>query len=184
MLSCVTVAKHAWRHRGQVVVAALGAQLTIAACVWLRARLFPAPSAYVHVDAPPHAVRATRLPDETQVTLSPGSHLSYSRWLAPHDERELTLNGEGTFTVARGARRALTLAGARVEVRASNARFAVHAYNAEPVAYLIVQEGTVEVRGRTVFDSTKVLRLSAGEGARVGPNLQIMRDNSPFPLHR
>ena len=187
LLSCVTLAKRTWRHRGQVVVATLGAQLTVAVGVWLRPRLFPAPSVYVHVDAPLHAVRATRLPDETQVILSPGSHLSYTSWFAPHDERELTLNGEGTFAVARGARRALTLHAARVEVSASNARFTVHAYHAndaQPVAYVMVHEGTVEVRARTVSDSTKVLTLSAGEGARVGPNLQIKRDDSLFALRR
>ncbi|MFL5615414.1 MAG: FecR domain-containing protein [Gemmatimonadaceae bacterium] len=181
-LSCVTLAKHAWRHRGQVVVATLGAQLTLVVVVWLHARLFPAPSVYVHVDAPAHAVRATRLPDETQVILSAGSHLSYSSWFS-HDERELTLNGEGTFAVARGARTALTLDAGSVEVSASNARFTVHADDAEPVAYVKVHEGTVEVRARTVFDSTKVLTLSAGEGARVGPNLQIRRDDSLF-THR
>src|SRR5204862_1359864 len=92
--------------------------------------------------------------------------------------------GEGTFAVARDARTALTLDAASVEVSASNARFTVHAYNAEPVAYVIVHEGTVELRARTVSDSTKVLTLSAGEGARVGPNLQIKRDDSLFALHR
>ena len=131
----------------------------------------------MHVDAPLYS--ATRLPDDTQVILSPGSHLSYSSWFAPHDERELTLNGEGTFAVARGARPALTLHAASIEVSASSARFTVQAYNAEPVAHVIVHEGTVEVRARTVFDSTRVL-LGAGEGARVGPSLEIKRDDSPF----
>ena len=37
------------------------AQLTVAVGVWLRPRLFPAPSVYVHADAPPHSVRSTRL---------------------------------------------------------------------------------------------------------------------------
>src|SRR5256885_6068994 len=109
LLSCVALAKHTWRRRRQVVVATVGAQLTVVVGVWLRPRLFPAPSVYVYVDAPRHSVRATRLPDETQVILSPGSYLSYTSWFAPHDEHGLTLNGEGTFAVARGARTALTL---------------------------------------------------------------------------
>jgi ferric-dicitrate binding protein FerR (iron transport regulator) len=139
---------------------------------------------YVHVDAPPHGVRATRLPDETQVILSPGSHLSYSNWFAPHDERELTLNGEGTFAVARGAREAMTVRGAGVEVSASNARFTIHAYDSEPIAYVVVQEGRAEVRARTAYDTTKSVTLGVGEAARVGPNLQIKRDDSLFALHR
>jgi hypothetical protein len=184
LLSCVTLAKQTWRRRGQVVVATAGAQLTVAVGVWLRPRLFPAPSVYLHVDAPRDAKRSTRLPDETQVTLSPGSHLSYSTWFSPHDERELTLNGEGTFAVARGARTALRLDAARVEVSASNARFTVHAYNAVPVAYVIVREGLVRLRARRVNGFSKVVTLSAGEGARVGPNLEIVRNDSTFLVHR
>jgi hypothetical protein len=184
LLSCVTLAKHTWRHRRQVVVVTVGLQLTVAVGVWLRPRLFPAPSVYVHADAPPHSVRSMRLPDETRVILSPGSHLSYSSWFAPHDERELTLNGEGTFAVARGARAALTLDAASVEVSASNARFTVRAYSAEPVAYVIVREGLVRLRARRVDGFSKVVTLSAGEGARVGPNLEIVRNDSTFLVHR
>ena len=183
-VSCVTVAKRTWRRRREVVVAALGAQVILAAGVWLRRRLFPTPSVYVHVDAPPHAVRATRLPDETQVILSPGSHLSYSSWFAPHDERELTLNGEGTFAVARGAREAMTVRGAGVEVSASDARFTIHAYDSEPTAYVVVHEGRAEVRARTAYDTTKSVTLGVGDAARVGPNLQIKREDSLFALHR
>lgn len=184
LLSCVTLAKHTWRRRGQVVVATVGAQLTLAVGMWLRPRLFPAPSVYVHADAPPHSVRRTRLPDETQVILSPGSHLSYSSWFAPHDERELTLNGEGTFAVARGARKDLTLDAASVEVSASNARFTVHAYTVEPVAYVIVHEGLVRLRAHRVNRFSNAVTLRAGEGARVGPNLEVVRDDSTFLLHR
>ena len=184
LLSCVALAKHSWRRRGQIVVAIVGAQLTVAVGVWLRQRLFPAPSVYVHVDAPRDAERSTRLPDETQVILSPGSHLSYNSWFAPHDERELTLNGDGTFAVARGARRALTLAAKSLEVSASNARFTVHAYDAEPVAYVIVREGLVQLRARRANGFSKVVTLSAGEGARVGPNLEIIREDSTLVLHR
>jgi hypothetical protein len=183
-VSCVTLAKHTWRRRWQVVVATVGGQLTIVGGVWLHSRLFPAPSVYLHVDAPRDAERSTRLPDETQVILSPGSHLSYSTWFSPHDERELTLNGEGTFAVARGARAALTLAAASVEVSASNARFTVHAYNAEPVAYVIVRDGLVRLRARRVNGFSKVVTLSAGEGARVGPSLEIVREDSTFLLRR
>jgi ferric-dicitrate binding protein FerR (iron transport regulator) len=129
-------------------------------------------------------VRATRLPDETQVILSPGSHLSYTSWFAPHDERELTLNGEGTFAVARGARPALTLTAASLEISASNARFTVRAYNAEPVAYVMVREGLVSLRAQRVNGFSKVVTLSAGEGARVGPNLEIVREDSTFLLRR
>jgi hypothetical protein len=183
LLSTVTLAKQTWRRRCQVVAATVGAELTVAVGAWLRPRLFPAPSVYVRVDAPRNAKGSARLPDETQVILSPGSHLSYSTWFSPHDERELTLNGEGTFAVARGARAALTLDALSVEVSASNARFTVHAYDAESVAYVIVREGLVMLRARRVDAFGEVVTVGAGEGARVGRNLAIMRGDSAFLVH-
>jgi hypothetical protein len=173
-----------WRRGGQMVIATLGVFLTLAIGVWLRPRVIPSPSAYVQADAPRDAEGSARLPDETQVILAPGSHLSYTRWLADHDERGVTLNGEGTFTVARGTREAMTIQGAGVEVSASNARFTIHAYDSEPIAYVVVHEGRVEARARTIYDTSNSLTLSAGEGARVGPKLLIVRGDTPIPTHR
>jgi ferric-dicitrate binding protein FerR (iron transport regulator) len=176
--SSVMLAKRTWQHRRQVIAATVGAQLTVAAGVWLHTRLFPAPSAYVHVDAPRDSVRSARLPDGTEVILSPGSHLSYSTWFSPHEERDLTVTGEGTFAVARGARRSLTLRAGGAEVTASNAHFTVHADSAQPVASVTVQDGTIQVRARRFSDSSQVLTLSRSEGARVGPKLRIARVDS------
>ncbi|HEY2374692.1 MAG TPA: FecR domain-containing protein [Gemmatimonadaceae bacterium] len=173
-----------WRRRRQIFIATIGGLLTMAVGVWLRPQWVPSPSAYVHADAPRDAESSARLPDETQVTLAPGSHLSYLDWFTPHDEREVTLNGEGTFIVARGAREAMTIRGAGVEVSASNARFTIHAYDTEPIAYVIVHEGRAEVRARTVYGTSESLTLSAGEGARVGPQLAIIRGDAPIPIHR
>jgi hypothetical protein len=173
-----------WRRGRQIFIATIGGLLTMALGVWLRPRWLPTPSAYVHADAPRDAEGSARLPDETLVTLAPGSHLSYRDWFTPHDEREVTLNGQGTFTVARGAREPMTIRGAGVEVSASNARFTIHAYDTEPIAYVIVHEGRAEVRARTVYGASESLTLSAGEGARVGPQLLITRGDAPIPIHR
>src|SRR5690348_11922595 len=163
LVTCAKLATQTWRHRGQVLLAMLGGLLIQTGGAWVRSRLFPPPSIYVHVDAPWHSARTTRLPDESQVILAPGSHLSYTSWFAPHDERELSLNGEGRFSVGRGAREALTLEARDVEVSASNARFTVHAYDAEPFAYVIVQEGLVRLRARPANGFSKVLTLSGAE---------------------
>jgi len=151
---------------------------------WLRPHLVPVPTAYVHADAPRDAEASARLPDETQVILAPGSHLSYRDWFTPHDEREVTLNGQGTFTVARGARKAMTIQGAGVEVSASNARFTIHAYDTEQIAYVIVHEGRARVRARTVYGTSESMTLNAGESARVGPQLLITRGDAPIPVQR
>lgn len=171
-----------WRRRREIVLATMGGLLVMAIGVWLRPRLIPSPSAYVHADAPRDAEGSARLPDQTQVILAPDSHLSYTDWFTPHDEREVTLNGQGTFTVARGARAPMTIRGPGVEVSASNARFTIHAYATEPIAFVIVYEGRAEVRARTVHGSSASLTLSAGEGASVGPKLLIRRGDVPLPL--
>ena len=183
-LFCVTLAKQTWRYRAEVLLATLGVLFIQAGAVWLHSRFFPRPSIYVHVDAPAHATRTARLPDASQVILEPGAHLSYTSWFAPHDERELTLNGEGTFAVARGARAALVLEARGVEVSASAARFTVRADEADSVAHVIVHEGLVRVRARTASGQGKAMTLNAGEAARFGPHLQVVREDWSFLIHR
>lgn len=173
-----------WRRRRQIFIATIGGLLVTAVGVLLRPRLIPSPSVYVYADAPRDAESSARLPDETQVILAPASRLRYRDWFTPHDEREVTLNGQATFTVARGAREAMTIRGASVEVSASNARFTIHAYDTEPIAFVIVHEGRAVVRARTVYGTSDSLTLSAGEGASVGPKLEIRRGDVPLPLHR
>lgn len=184
VLFCVTLAQQTWRYRAKVLLATLSGLLIQACAVWLHSRLFPPPSVYVYADAPRNAARTLRLPDESQVVLAPGSHLSYTSWFAPHDERGLSLKGEGTFAVARGARGALVLAARGVEVSASAARFTVRADEADSVAHVIVHEGVVRVRALTASGQGEALTLNAGEGVRVGPHLQVMREDRTSLLHR
>jgi ferric-dicitrate binding protein FerR (iron transport regulator) len=184
VLFCVTVAKQTWRYRVEVLLATLSGLLIQGGVVWLHSRLFPRPSIYVHANAPRNAARTLRLPDESQVVLAPGSQLSYTSWFTPHDERELSLTGEGTFAVARGARAALVLAARGIEVSASAARFTVRADETDSVAHVIVHEGLVRVRALTASGGGNALTLNAGEGVRVGPRLQVMRENWSVLFHR
>lgn len=180
----VQVATETWRHRRAVVVATFCAMLIQAGGAWVYGKLTAAPSVFVHVDAPARSTRTARLPDESQVILEPGAHLSYTSWFAPHDERELTLDGEGTFAVARAVDNALTLEAHGLEISVSRARFTVRAYDADSVAYVIVHEGLVNVRPRTADGSGKFLDFSGGESARVGPNGRIVRGALSVAPHR
>lgn len=158
----------------------IGALVTGWLGIWFRPQWLPVPSAYVHVDAPHGAERSARLPDGTQVTLASGSHLSYAHWLADADEHTLNIDGEATLTIARGSRGPLTVAGPGVEVRASEARFTIHAFAAEDLADVDVLGGEVQVRPRTLIGSGEVLTLHAGERARVGPGMHIERVIRPI----
>jgi hypothetical protein len=157
---------------GALVSGWLGAQL--------RPQLFPAPAVYVHADAPLFQERSATLPDETEVTLRPGSHLSYLWLFSSSGERTLTLDGEGTFTIAPGPRKALVVSGANVEVRAAEGRFWVEARDAAPYAYVSVYQGRAEVQARTLFGYGQSLTLRAGESAQVGPGLYVERIAAPI----
>lgn len=155
---------------------------------WLELRInpprwFPVPSVYVHADAPVNERRSETLPDETQMTLAPGAHVSYSRHFSSSRERTLNIDGEGTFTVAPGPRAAFKVDGPGVEVTTSEGRFTIQAFEAVPYAYVKVHEGRAEVRARTLYGSSQVVTLRAGEGVRVGPALRIEQTEVPIAPH-
>jgi len=176
-----------WRKliRGTIGMT-VGGLLTAKLVMWLFPRVFPvpAPKMYLYMDAPARAERAARLPDATEVALGPGSHLRYSRWLTSVDNT-INLNGEATFTVPPGRRDALVIAGAGVVVKATGGRFTVQAYDALPVAYVVVHEGRVQVQARTVYAGSAFELVKAGERVRVGPALRIMLVNdAPIASHQ
>lgn len=172
-----------WRRFRSYAFTTIG--LTVAA--WLgnviRQQWVPVPSAYVHADAPMNTSLSAKLPDETQVTLVPGSHLSYSQWFGKARDDTLILDGEGTFTVAPGGRLPLVVAGPGVEVKALAGQFSIEAFAARPIAYVKVHEGRAEVRPRTRAGYGEELMLQAGEGAVVGPELHIERMEPPITAH-
>lgn len=169
-----------WRRFRSYALTTIG--LTVAAWVGnvIRQQWVPAPTGYVHADAPMNKPLSEKLPDETQVTLVPGSHLTYLEWFRTVT---LTLDGEGTFTVAPGARRPLVVDGPGVEVKAFAGRFSIEAFVARPIAYVKVHEGRVEVRPLTLAGNGETLTLEAGEGVVVGPGLHIDRMEPPITAH-
>lgn len=173
-----------WRHGRNWVLTSIAALFTGWVVSKVEPRLFPAPGMYVHFDASFTQDSSTTLRDETQVTLAAGSRLSYLPWFGDADEDTLSLDGEGTFTIAPGPRRPLVIDGPGVEVTAFEGRLTVEAFAARPIAYVKVHEGRAAVRTRTVYGYGEVLTLRAGESARVGPGLRIDRVDAPIAAHR
>lgn len=176
------LARRAARRRRWTVFFACFAIL-VAIAVWFVAR---DNSTFVSISLtgnPTTAVsnpRAMKLPDATRVTLAAGSQLSYPDWNARVNEHTVNLEGEGTFTIPRGPHQPLVVAGAGLEVKAFEGRFTIQAFNGQPIAYVKVHEGRLEVRARPTAGVGAVLTLRAGEGARVGPGERIERADVPI----
>src|SRR5204863_2573562 len=86
------------RRRRRRIFAIIAALLGGGLYELFRIQWIPAPvPLLLHTDAPPYEKRVARLPDETQVTLLPGSHLSYSYVFSSSLERTVNLDGEGPF---------------------------------------------------------------------------------------
>ena len=148
-----------------------------------RIQWMPAPvPLLMHTDAPAYEELSTGLPDETQATLLPGAHLSYSYAFSSSLERTLNLDGEATFVVAPGPG-ALVVHGHGVEVTVAKGRFTVEAYNALPIAHVRVQEGVAQVRALAAAGDGESLTLYAGQSARVGPGQRIKRDDESRAAH-
>ena len=171
------------RWRRNTIFAAIATVITGLLGTWYHPQWIPAPSFYAHLDAPRHEDLSTKLPDETEVTLVAGSHLTYLPWFSSADQRTLDLVGEATFTMAPGPRRMLLVAGVAVEVKASGGSFTVHSYEDEQVAYVYVHEGRAEVRARTLAGYGQPLKLRAGQGVRVGPDEGIQFIDQPVGSH-
>lgn len=162
------------RRHWPTLVALCGALITAVVELWQHPlpRWNPAPQVFVNADTAGTRDLSLTLPDSTQLTLAPGSHVNYARWFSK-DERTLFVDGEATFTVPRGSGETLVVKGVNFEVRASAGSFTVHAFSHDPFAYVQVNEGTADVRGRTVYYEGPIMTLRAGEGVRIGPGILV-----------
>jgi ferric-dicitrate binding protein FerR (iron transport regulator) len=162
------------RRHWPTIVALCGALITAVVEFWQHPapRWNPVPQMLVNADSNGTRDRALTLPDSTRLTLAPGSHVTYPRWFS-RNERTLFVDGEATFTLAPGSGEALVVKGTNFEVTASAGSFTVHAFSHDPFAYVQVNGGTAEVRGRTVYFEGDVTTLRAGEGVRVGPGIRV-----------
>ena len=162
------------RRHWPTLVAICGVLITAVVGFWQHPlpRWDPAPQVFVNADTAGTRDLSLTLPDATQLTLAPGSHVNYARWFSK-DERTLFVDGEATFTVPHSSGETLVVKGANFEVRADAGSFTVHAFSHDPFAYVQVNEGTAAVRGRTVYYDGALMTLRAGEGVRIGPGILV-----------
>lgn len=117
-----------------------------------------------------------KLPDGTTVWLNAGSKLDYPKQFTGK-RREVTLEGEAFFAVAKDAQRPFMVRTRSFSIRVLGTEFNVRAYPQEDSAVTSLVTGVVEV----VLDEKKnqVVRLKPNEKLSV-PTLQLQEETATF----
>jgi ferric-dicitrate binding protein FerR (iron transport regulator) len=99
------------------------------------------------------------LPDGTQVRLNSGSTLSYSKYFGKGNKRQVTLNGEAFFEVAKNPEKPFVIDAGASEIKVLGTVFNVKARQGIN-AVVAVQEGKVSFKGK---EQTEGIILTANE---------------------
>lgn len=92
-----------------------------------------------------------RLPDGTNIWLNADSRISYTADLAKTKTREVQLEGEAYFEVAKDAHRPFVVTTAREQVTVLGTQFNVNSYRDETTGRTTLVEGSVRINGNTVL---------------------------------
>jgi len=147
----------AWAGRSRAPLlraAAVAALLAGGAGIW-RLAAPRGPEPMVAVATAPGATRSLLLDDGTRITLGAASRLEHPRRFRGN-AREVVLDGEAFFEVARDARRPFTVRSGGALTRVLGTRFDVRGYAGEPVR-VVVESGRVRLRPAAGADTGVVL---------------------------
>lgn len=138
--------------------------LVLAGGVWLATSLMPeraaesVPLAWQEVTTEPGQRATVQLGDGTQVQLNVDSKLRFVSGFAP-DQREVFLEGEAFFDVARDEHRPFVIHTGEAVVAVLGTAFSLRAYDDEPGVEVVVAEGAVSLRAaEAAVADTVVLR--------------------------
>jgi len=113
---------------------------------WLWFSNKPATEGWVEINSPEGSRIKFILPDSTSGWLNSGSKLKYPAVFDKH--RIVTLVGEGYFNVKHRENSDFVVSVADLEVKALGTKFDVFAYSDDPYTHVVLQEGSVEVKGK------------------------------------
>jgi transmembrane sensor len=119
---------------------------------------------YITATAPAGSVTNLVLADSTIVYLNAGSQIRYCPDGKEHI-REVTLNGEAWFDVAKNKKNPFVVHTIACDVSVKGTRFDVKAYAAENEIVTTLEEGVVVLTSTTGYRLTKPIRLLPGEQA-------------------
>ncbi|MCW0481805.1 FecR domain-containing protein [Gaoshiqia sediminis] len=110
--------------------------------------------AYITASAPHGSISKIILPDQTEVFLNAGSEMKYA-FDQQANQREVILDGEAWFRVARNEKKPFTVHTGTYDVRVLGTEFNVKAYSSENTVATTLEKGAVRIV------STGNLRLSS-----------------------
>ncbi|MCU0626739.1 MAG: FecR domain-containing protein [Gemmatimonadaceae bacterium] len=138
--------------------------------------------------AAPGERASTTLPDGSQVTLAPGSRLTWSRAAYNASSRDVALEGEGYFAVVHDAQRPFRVRAGRAEVLDLGTRFAVRATPELREPEVTVEEGSVALTDTLLARRDPGTVLRAGQRGRLTADgavtVTVARDAGAVPWVR
>lgn len=110
-----------------------------------------------------------QLPDGTEVWLNGGSRLTYNPDMNNLDNREVTLEGEAFFDVAKNAAKPFSIHTPKMEIKVLGTSFNVKAYTGDHTTEATLITGAVEV---TLYDGVE-------RNVKLTPNQKIILEHGP-----
>jgi transmembrane sensor len=121
-------------------------------------------TAYNEIKTPLGARSEIRLNDGTEVTLNAGSSLKYRSDYNSID-RELVLEGEAYFKVARNIDLPLVVNAGNINIKATGTEFNVKAYSEEGIIETTLVNGEIEISQKGNNDKDRILLLKPNQKA-------------------
>jgi len=119
---------------------------------------------YSEIKAPLGARSEIKLADGSQVILNAGSTLKYNSDFNSNN-RDLILDGEAYFKVAKNIDLPLIVNAGNINIRATGTEFNVKAYSDEGIIETTLIEGKVEISQKGDNDKSKMLELTPNQKA-------------------
>jgi transmembrane sensor len=124
----------------------------------------PLTSSYIEIKAPLGARSEVRLNDSTEVLLNAGSSLKYRSDYNQYN-RNLELEGEAYFKVAKNINLPLVVNAGNINIKATGTEFNVKAYSDEGIIETTLVKGEVEISQRGNNDKEHILVLKPNQKA-------------------
>lgn len=136
--------------------------------------------AYISYFAPKGSVSQIVLPDSTLIYLNSGTEIKYEIGKSS-DEREVFLNGEAWFKVAKEKNKLFIVHTSFYDVNVHGTEFNVKAYESDSKSETTLEKGSVSISSLSNLKMTEKVNMSPGEQFtfdRVDSKLQVNKVNT------
>ena len=125
------------------------------------------------------SVQTLQLPDGTRITFDVGSSFKYPKSFDGADTREVSLDGEAYFEVARDDRLPFTIHANGGSIKVLGTSFAVRAWGSDEHIVVAVKEGRVSFQPETNDDTSKIVYLTENMMSKLSRT-----EKTPTPAER